>query len=116
MHPCDARQVPAQLRHGEPVNRGSAQPAAGAAAAFRRRPRQIIGTPITTLSDPSPPSGRPGDGARRLCIGTVRHCQGQHCRLAGRERSVGWPIINKQDVSKEAGGGPRPRAWRFASW
>jgi len=54
MHPCDARQVPAQLRHGEPVTEG--QRSIGEAAAARR----IIGTSITTLSDPSPPSGRRG--------------------------------------------------------
>ena len=58
MHPCDARQVPAQLRHGEPVTEG--QRSSGGAAAAPPASRQIIGTPITTLSDPSPPSGRRG--------------------------------------------------------
>jgi len=56
MHPGDARQVPAQLRHGEPVTKG--QRSDGGAAAAPPASRRIIGTPITTLSDPSPPSGR----------------------------------------------------------
>jgi hypothetical protein len=63
MHPCDARQVPAQLRHGEPVTEG--QRSSGGAAAAPPASRRIIGTPIATLSDPSPPSGR-RDSARRL--------------------------------------------------
>jgi len=102
MHPCDARQVPSQLRHGEPVTEG--QRSSGGAAAAPPASRRIIGTPITTLSDPSPPSGS-GDGARRLCIGTVRHCQGQHCRLAGRERSVGADH-QQAGCEQRGGGGP----------
>jgi hypothetical protein len=47
MHPCDARQVPAQLRHGEPVTEG--QRSSGGAAAAPPASRRIIGTPITTL-------------------------------------------------------------------
>jgi len=63
MHPCDVRQVPAQLRHGEPVTEG--QRSSGGAAAAPPASRQIIGTSITTLSNPSRlPEG--GDGARRL--------------------------------------------------
>lgn len=58
MHPCDVRQVPAQLRHGEPVTEG--QRSSGGAAAAPPASRQIIGTPITTLSDPSPRSRKAG--------------------------------------------------------
>jgi hypothetical protein len=59
MHPCDARQVPAQLRHGEPVTEGP-RSSGGAAAA-----RRIIGTSTITLSDPSR-LPEDGNGAGRL--------------------------------------------------
>ena len=57
MHPCDARQVPAQLRHGEPVTEGQRK-----RRSRRGSCRRLggFGTPITTGSYPSPPSERQG--------------------------------------------------------
>jgi hypothetical protein len=78
MHPCDARQVPAQLRHGEPVTEG--QRSSGGAAAARR----IIGTSTTTLSDPSPPSGRRERRRALVMQGPVRHA---------RRKIAAWQVV-----------------------
>lgn len=88
MHPCDARQVPPQLRHGEQVTEGQRSSGGGVAAAPPPS-RRIIGTPITTGSYPSPPSDRQGRQGVCELSGPSGIARRQHRRLAGHERSVG---------------------------
>src|SRR5229473_235945 len=98
MHPCDARQVPAQLRHGEQVTEG--QRSSGGAAAAPPPSRWIIGTPITTGSYPSPPSDRRGRRKAFVSSGIARR---RHRRLAVM-KGASVPIIDKQDLTKGAAG------------
>ena len=78
MHPCDARQIPAQLRHGEPVTEGQRS---GAAAAAPPASRRIIGT---STSDPSPPSERRG---RRKALVVQRSRQALPGKIAA------WQVV-----------------------
>jgi hypothetical protein len=100
MHPCDARQVPAQLRHGEPVTEG--QRRSGGSAGVSADNWHADHNPERSV-----PAFRKAGAAQGACDAAVPspHCQAQHCRLAGRERSVG---ANYQQAGFEQRGGGGP--------